>query len=164
MGFAYHAAPVRSRGRVLLAVVLALVTLSAAGCTGGGGTPPSSPPASSPGPATSNAPVKFKPGEYMYAFGGITASLVLHGSDGTLEIQNQTGGDVGTPVVYVITGDDQRFDGQIAGAAPIPKGGDVTLSVTFPSQVTEKTVGLVILVLGSNNMGAFAPVAEGSSA
>ena len=164
MGFAYHAATVRSRGRVLLAVVLALVTLSAAGCTGGGGPAPSTPPASSPGPATSNAPVKFKPGEYVYSFGYITASLSLHGSDGTLKVLNQTGDTVGAPGVYVITGDDRRFDGQVAGAAPIPKGDDVTFDVTFPPEVTAKTVGLAILVLGSNNMGAFAPAPEGSSA
>lgn len=138
--------------------MLPLVALNAGACTGGDATQtPTSPASSSAGPATSNAPVRFKPGEYVYAFGYITASLSLQGSDGTLKVLNQTDDTVGAPSVYVITGDDRRFNGRITGAAPIPKAADATLQVTFPPQVTEKTVGLVVLVLGSDTIGAMAP-------
>ena len=148
----------------MLAVALSVIAMSAAGCTGNGGTKPSaapgttSPPA---GPVTSNTRVVFKEGEYRYTFDNIVASLTLHGSNGTLRVQNGSGADVGAPGLYVITGDDKRYDGQIAGAAPIPNAGDVTVDVTFPPQVTAKTVGLVVLLLGPDNMGALAPVAEG---
>jgi hypothetical protein len=148
----------------VLTVALSIIVITAAGCTGSGGTTPSAGPGStsSPGgPLTSNTHVVFKEGEYHYTFNSILASLILHGSDGTLRVQNGSGAEVGAPGLYVITGDDKRYDGQITGAAPIPNAGDVTLEVTFPTQVTAKTVGLVVLLLGPDNMGALAPVAEG---
>jgi hypothetical protein len=145
----------------LLAVVLLVEAMIGAGCTGHGGNAPSTPAGSSPGgPLTSNVPVSFKAGEYRYRFNDITASLVLHGSGATLRILNGSGGELGAPGLYVITGDDRRFDGRVSDAAPIPNGGDVTMDVTFPAQVTAKTVGLVVLLLGSDNMGAFSPVAR----
>ena len=144
---------------------MSVLALSAAGCTGGGAKTPSPTPSSgagsSPALVTSNAPAVFKAGQYSYAFNSIMASLALHGSDGTLKIHNGSGAEIGSPGLYVITGDDRRFDGTVAGAAPIPDGGDATLEVTFPAQVTAKTVGLVIFLLGADNMGALAPVVEG---
>jgi hypothetical protein len=160
-GFAYHAATVRSSGRTALPVVLACVlVLGLTACThdGAGPGPPTSAPAS--GPVASNVKVRFVPGQFQYVFGNVTASFTFHGSDGTLHVLNQTADTVGPPGLYVITGDDKRYDGTVANAAPVPKAADVAFDVTFPSQVNEKTVGLLVLILGDDNMGAMAPAQQ----
>ena len=43
-------------------------------------------------------------------------------------------------------------------AATIPDGESATFQVTFPDDVDERTVGLVILSFGDSNYGALAPV------
>jgi hypothetical protein len=145
---------------MLPAVVLAVAAAGLTGCTHHGSPAPPSTPGGSQGPVASNVKVTFLPGEFRYLFGNIDGSFSFHGSAGTLRIQNQSGDTVGPPGLYVITGDDKRFDGTVAGAAPIPKGADVTFEVAFPSEVMEKTVGLLVLTLGSDNMGAMAPAAS----
>jgi hypothetical protein len=159
---------VRSPGRTALAVALpvlavSLAAMSLASCTGGPQTPssPATSVASPGGLVTSNAPAVFTPGEYRYTYDNILVSLSLHGSDGTLQIHNGSGAQIGPPGLYVITGDDHHVDGSVANAVAIPDGGDATLDVTFPPEVTAKTVGLMILLLGPDNMGALAPAVQG---
>jgi hypothetical protein len=136
--------------------MLALVLATA--CTGGGGdgsskTPTIAPPTS----AVPTGPVRFQPGEYRYGFGGVTASLSFDGSAAMLEVKNASGGELAAPALYVVSGTGEHVDGSVAGAAPIADGASATFQVTFPNQVTSKTIGLVILLFGDSNYGAFAP-------
>ena len=101
--------------------------------------------------------MRFAPGEYRYAFNGVTASLSFSGSDATLQVKNASGSDLEPPGVYVIDGSGARHDGTVTDAATIPDGSTATFRITFPSAVTPKTIGLVILKFGDSNWGAFAP-------
>jgi hypothetical protein len=154
-GVAYHAASVNDR-RLFLTLVVVLV--AASGCTGDEGSGPTASPTVSPPPTVDTGPVTFVPGEYRYEFGGVTATLSLDGSSATMEVKNASGAELGPPGVYVIGGDDARHAGRVDAAAPIPDGGSATFEVTFPDGVDERSVGLVILLFGDSNYGAFAPV------
>ena len=129
----------------------------AAACTGGGdgvGTPtlgsPTSPPPS--------GPVRFQPGEYSYRIGGITADLSFDTGTATLEVKNASGAPVAAPSLYVIDATGARYDGTVDAASAIPDGDSATFQVTFPDEVKPRTIGLVILLFGDSNYGAFAPV------
>jgi hypothetical protein len=137
---------------------LALALALAAACTGGGATSSTRTPTVAPSSAIPIGPVHFQPGEYRYVFGGVTASLSFHGSAATLDVTNASGAELAAPGVYVVLGTGEHVDGTLAGAAPIADGGSATFQVTFPNQVTSKTIGLVILLFGDSNYGAFAPV------
>ncbi len=115
------------------------------------------------GPVTSNEEVHFKPGEYGYSFAGITAALKLTGSSGTLEVTNDSGADMGAPSLYAITGGDERFDASVDQAAPVANGQTASFKVTFPDKVNEQSVGLIVFLLGDENLGAMAPVPVGSA-
>ena len=139
--------------------MLVVVVGALAACTKGGGdhpTPtPSSPPTSAS--ATPVGPEHFQPGEYRYSFNGVTASLSFDGSSARLDVTNASGADLAAPALYVIDGTGRREDGTIADAASIANGADGTFHVTFPDAVNAKTIGLVILLFGDSNYGAFAP-------
>jgi len=134
-------------------LVLALATA----CTGGGASGSTKTPIATPTSALPTGPVRFQPGEYRYGFGGVTASLSFVGSAATLEVKNASGGELAAPALYVVSGTGEHVDGSISGAAPIADGSSATFHVTFPDQVTSKTIGLVILLFGDSNYGAFAP-------
>ncbi|MGZ5214485.1 MAG: hypothetical protein ACXWEN_12155 [Actinomycetota bacterium] len=142
--------------RILPMIVLA-VALGVA-CTGdgdGGRTP--TPTASSTSPVPTG-PVRFEPGHYRYEFGGVTADLVFDGSVATMDVKNTSGAELAPPALYVVDGSGKHQDGVVADAAPIPDGQSATFRVTFPDQVTEETIGLVILLFGDSNWGDLAPV------
>ena len=135
--------------------MLALALATA--CTGGGAGGSTKTPTVAPTSAAPTGPVHFQPGEYRYGFGGVTASLSFDGSAATLEVKNASGADLAAPGLYVVLGTGEHVNGSVAGAAPIVDGSSATFQVTFPDQVTSKTIGLVILLFGDSNYGAFAP-------
>lgn len=136
---------------------LFVVAILAAACTSGGeehvtptpGSPTSPPP---------SGPVRFQPGKYSYRFGGITADLSFDASTATLEVKNASGAALAEPSLYVIDGTGARYDGTVDAASATPDGDSATFQVTFPDEVKPKTIGLVILLFGDSNYGAFAPV------
>ena len=87
----------------------------------------------------------------------MTASLSFVGSAATLEVKNASGEELAAPALYVVSGTGEHVDGSVVGAVPIADGARATFQVTFPNQVTSKTIGLVILLFGDSNYGAFAP-------
>lgn len=125
-------------------------------CTGGGSVDVSTrTPTEAP---TSQVPTgRFQPGEYRYEFGGVTASLSFDGSGARMDVKNASGAELAAPGVYVVNGSGAQRDGVVIDAVPIPDGDSVTFQVTFPREVTPKTIGLVILLFGESNYGAFAP-------
>lgn len=162
-GVAYHAASVSAARRILLLrclerwLALLLAIALATACTGGGAGGSTKTPTVASSSPVPTGPVHFQPGEYRYSFGGVTASLSFDGSTATLEVKNASGADLAPPGLYVVSGTGEHVDGSVAGVAPIADGGSATFQVTFPDQVTSKTIGLVILLFGDSNYGAFAP-------
>jgi hypothetical protein len=137
--------------------MLVSLVVSAVACTGSHTTERTHTPSAHPPSPTSAGPVRFIPGAYRYAFGGVAATLTYTGSDATLEVKNASGAELAPPDVYVIDGTGARHDGTVTDAASIPDGASATFAITFPSEVTAKTIGLVILKFGDSNWGAFAP-------
>ncbi len=139
-----------------------LFALLAAACTGGGDEGPSAQPTSpscAPGECVvSSDPgdIVYQPGEYEYTFNGVTANLSM--DSGTLEVKNDSPTEIGKPGMYVISGDDQRYEASVEAPAVIPQGESATFTVTFPDQVDPASVGLMVLLFGGSNFGAMHPV------
>ena len=134
-----------------------MVAVLAAACTSGGdgnGTPTPGSPTSPP----PSGPVRFQPGKYSYGFGGITADLSFDASTATLEVKNASGAALAAPSLYVIDATGARYDGTVDGGSAISDRDSATFQVTFPDEVKPRTIGLVILLFGDSNYGAFAPV------
>ncbi len=106
--------------------------------------------------------VTYRPGAYRYQFGDVTATLSMDGSVGTLEVVNASGAELGEPGMYVISGNDERYQGTVASPSLIADGETATFDVTFPDAVKPDTVGLVMVLFGGSNFGAMRPVPEGS--
>jgi hypothetical protein len=51
----------------------------------------------------------------------------------------------------------KHIDGKVPDAKPVADGEQTTFQVQFPPEVTPKSLGLVILLFGGDNYGAFAP-------
>lgn len=138
--------------RYALAIVVAVTFAAAVGCTGASGEPDGG---SSPGATGPTGEDVIRPGRsdvYRYANGGLVATLDL--GEATLEIENGTDHDVGEPSFYVLDAlDGSRTDGRVLDPAPIPAGERATFRVEL--DVAPKDIGLVILVLGRDNYGAF---------
>ena len=93
---------------------------------------------------------------YLYANPGLVATMRLDGNSGTLTIENDTGAELPPPGFYILdasTGD--RVVGEVKDQAVIPIGEMRTFRVSF-SGLGIKDIGLVILVIGHDNYGAFA--------
>jgi hypothetical protein len=85
-------------------------------------------------------------------------TLHLKENTGTMQVQNKTGHGLDAPHLYVEDGTDgHRIDGKVVGAVPIANGETKTFEVQFPPAVSPKEIGLVILLFGTLNFGAFAP-------
>ena len=139
--------------------MILVVTLSVA-CTGDDVDPPTGPGPTSEGivpPSVDTGDVAFEPGEFEYAWNGVDIRFSMDGGAGTLEIDNGTGRRLAAPGLYAILGDGTRRDATIDDASAIPDGRRASFEVVFPDGVDETTVGLVILLIGSNNWGALAP-------
>ncbi len=143
-----------------ICVLMLPFAIVVAACTGDGG--PSGPPSATPSGegvvSEDTGNTAFVPGRFLYQFNSITAQATFDGSVATLNVRNGTGTELGAPAMYVLGTDDRRYDGVVQGAAPIPDGEQVTLEFTFPAAVGPQTIGLAVLLLGQDNVGAMAPV------
>ena len=146
-----------SASRRILPLIVFVAVLGVA-CTGGDGDGPTPAPSSTTTSPVPTGPVHFEPGHYAYGFNGVTVGLVFDGSDAEMNVKNASGAELAAPSLYVIMGTGARRDGTVTDAAAIPDGETSTFQVTFPDDVDERTVGLVILSFGDSNYGALAPV------
>jgi hypothetical protein len=135
-----------------------IVTALAAGCTGDGDGDATRTPTGTTTSPPPTGPVHYLPGEYRYEFGGVTATLSFDAGGATMDVKNATGAELDTPGLYVVMGTGDRVDGTVGDASPIADGDSARFQVTFPAQVTPKSIGLVALLFGNANWGLFAPV------
>lgn len=147
----------KTTGRSLaLALVLALAL---AGCTGddepsGNGTGPTG-GTTGTGPTGPTAPISVPPGSsiYRYVNAGLVATLDLDA--GTLEIRNETGRELPKPDFYVLDArDGAQVEGEVEAPAPVPAGETATFGVVL-DDIERKNIGLVVLLMGQDNLGAF---------
>ena len=145
-------------GRYAAVALLAIVLLVA--CTGGDdGT-------SGPTDATTTTFVPTPaetftgaPGTAVYTYangGGIVVTVELEGNTGTMTVDNGTEGEVGAPGVYVLDAiDGHEIEGEVAASAPIPAGERETFDLTVDEITDAENIGLLVLLLGADNYGAF---------
>jgi hypothetical protein len=147
-------------------VAAALLTLAlAAACTseaappgptsGGEGSPQTSPP-----PVTSAD-------SYVYTdAAGIEGEVRLDASStaATLTIRNDTGDVLPKPGVYVLDArDGSRSDWRVVAAKPVPDGGSAEFAIERTPVPEAKHIGLVVLLLGGEDYGAFVPPRNGAA-
>ncbi len=141
------------------AVLVVVAALLAAACSGGGdGTETPTPGKTDGADSNPTQTVTAPPGTgvYRYANAGLTAILDLDGNTGTLEIVNETGRELPRPDLYVLDArDGTRIEGKVVDPAPVPDEGTATFAVSFPPVLEVKNIGLVVLLIGGDNYGAF---------
>jgi hypothetical protein len=142
-------------GRV---VVLLLLAIALGACTGddGDATAPSGPSPRSDVPTPAQT-FTGAPGTavYEYANEGLLVTLELDGSEGTLEVDNGSTNDLDPPDVYVEDAvDGHEIDGEVVNSAPVAAGERATFDVTLDG-VTVDDIGLLVLLFGADNYGAF---------
>jgi hypothetical protein len=147
--------PMRTAPRVVAAFALA-VALTA--CTGRGGSGGERRSSAEPSPLPSASQTFVAPpgaSLYVYSNAGLLATMELRGDRGTLKIQNQTGRALPAPGFYLLAATDgHRVPGTVTGAAPVPSGATASFPVSFAG-LRDQDIGLVILVVGHDNYGAF---------
>lgn len=139
---------------------IVVVASLAASCTKGTDTEPraSGTTASGSGTVTPEQTGTGPPGTavYRYANPGLVATMSLDGDSGTLAIENDTGRELPSPGFYILdarTG--HRVNGRVKDAASIGIGETKTFRVSFGG-LGISNIGLVILLIGPDNYGAFA--------
>ena len=88
----------------------------------------------------------------------MTVDLVFDGSDASMDVKNASGAELAATIAVRRPGDRGAARWVVTDAATIPDGESATFAVTFPDDVDERTIGLVILSFGDSNYGALAPV------
>lgn len=142
-----------------LAGLLLAVVLAAAACTSSGGSEPG-PTGTNGGGGENPTPVQTATGPpgtavYRYANAGLVATMRLDGQAGTLEIENGTGRELPPPDFYILDArDGRRVRGEVRDPASILDGQTMTFDVSF-SGLGIDDIGLVILLMGRDNYGAF---------
>jgi hypothetical protein len=135
-----------------------LVVIALGACTGGddGSTAPTGPSATSEVPTPAQT-FTGAPGTavYEYANGDLLVTLELDGSDGTLEVDNGSADDLDAPGLYVKDAvDGHETEGDVLNGAPVAAGERATFDVTLPD-VTVEDIGLLVLLFGADDYGAF---------
>ncbi|MEX2275973.1 MAG: hypothetical protein WEA10_10480 [Actinomycetota bacterium] len=118
------------------------------------------PDPTTPDPSATEDPSGPIAGKYLYANAGLRATVEFDGNAGQLDISNKTGRELPEPFLYVRAADDgAQVDGKVVGAKPIPDGKNESFRFEFPPEVDPSTIGLLFLVLGEDDYGAFIPPA-----
>jgi hypothetical protein len=141
-----------------LPTLLAAVLLAA--CTKSDASPPPSPSGSGGSTQASSPTPSFSqpPGDYTYENAGVIASVKYAPDKSTLSVTNHTGAEIPAPGIYMLDArDGHRIAGTVDNSVPVQTGTSKDFNVTFAQQVDETNVGLMILLIGHANYGAFVP-------
>ena len=146
--------PMKTTGR---SVALVIVLLVSSACTGDAPEPDGTGPT---GPTADTGPtpaVTFTPGEavYTYANAGLRVTLDVDGVSGVLEVDNGTENELGRPDLYVLDAvDGHEIALAVDASEPIPAGETASFEVSLDGVDLDR-IGLLILLLGRDNYGAF---------
>jgi hypothetical protein len=133
------------------ALLLALLYSGGAACTSSNGKPSVSPSPS----------LEVARGAYVYRAKGIEATFELRGDEGTLSVFNGTGFPFRDPGLYLLDArDGSRVDAEVIDAAPVPDGETRAFEVTIRGAPRAKHVGLIALLAGDADLGAFFPARD----
>lgn len=157
--------PLRSRICARHLVVAAAILAGLAGCTDDGGGPPEGVASSSPTapPATSPPPVTSADSYVFTDAAGIEARLTLDDGGAALRVVNETGGPLPRPGVYVLDArDGARVDWTVL-EAKAARVGRSEWRLTRPAVPEAKHIGLVVLLFGGEDYGAFVPPGGGGA-
>ncbi|MFL5737633.1 MAG: hypothetical protein ACJ76P_09875 [Actinomycetota bacterium] len=100
--------------------------------------------------------------DYTYENAGVIAQMKYAPDKSTLTVTNHSGAEIPAPGIYMLDArDGHRIAGTVQDAAVVPSGTSKDFSVTFAQQVDEANVGLMILLIGHANYGAFVPPTTG---
>jgi hypothetical protein len=139
-------------------VPLVLVALLLSACTGDSPPKQSTTPQTGTGSPQPTQTFQPKPGQYTYENAGVIAILKYAPDKSTLTITNHTGAEIPAPGIYMLDArDGHRIAGTVENTAPVPTASSQDFSVTFASQTEQANVGLMILLIGHANYGAFVP-------
>jgi hypothetical protein len=150
--------------RPILVFLVAALAFAGAACTSDDGAEPdgdagNEPEATeSPLPTRDTGRVEFERGAFSYQFQNVTATLAWEGGDGELTVENRSGRELGPPGLYAITDGQEEVPAQVADAASIPSGAPMTFTISFPDDLEYERMGMIVLLFGDENWGAFAPV------
>jgi hypothetical protein len=152
----------RPRMRALRSfVVPALLASALLGACTNNNTPSdskSSTPASTPASTSTSPSSSGPPGAYTYENAGVIASVKYAPDKSTLTVTNHTGAEIPAPGIYMLDArDGHRIAGTVDNSVPVQTGTSKDFNVTFAQQVDEANVGLMILLIGHANYGAFVP-------
>ncbi len=138
----------RTLRAVTAALLIALLYSGGAACTSSNGDA-RNPPSPS---------LEVAPGAYVYLSDEIEATFELEGDAGTLSVFNGTGFPLDDPGVYLLDArDGSRVDAEVIDAAPVPDGETSEFEVAITGAPEEKHVGMIILLAGDADLGAFVP-------
>ena len=151
--------PMKPTGRL---VALLCVAMALGACTGGDGGGDGGPTGSTGPSTTSEVPTPAQsftgaPGTatYEYANEGLLVTVDLDGSEGTLEVENDSEHDLDPPGLYVEDAvDGHEIDVQVVDSAPVQAGESASFDVKLDG-ITVDDIGLLVLLFGADDYGAF---------
>jgi len=149
----------RSRSRTLVraSFLAGLLTVALAACTGGDAPPPEESPTTSPPPVTSADSYVFTDAA------GIEARIAIESDGAVLTVTNDTGVVLPRAGVYVLDArDGARVDWTVLDARAVPEG-ESEWQVERPSVPEAKHIGLVVMLFGGEDYGAFVPPQPGGA-
>ncbi len=132
--------------------------LGVAACTAGkaGDNAPTTTASQTGGGRSPQITVGTTPGSYRFTDAGLTATVKLTGSTGTLQIDNRTGRTLAQPDLYILDArDGSRIEVDVDGAAPIRNGETASFAVAVRKHIELKNIGWVDLLIGPDDYGGF---------
>ncbi len=92
---------------------------------------------------------------YTYALEGLTVTVELDGSEGTMRVENDSEHDLDAPDLYVLDAvDGHEIDGEVLASAPVPAGGSATFDVALDG-IGAEDIGMLVLLFGADDYGGF---------
>jgi hypothetical protein len=150
----------RSRSRTLVRplFVAGLLTVALVACTGDDEPAPEKSPTTSPPPVTSADSYVFTDAA------GIEARIAIEGEGAVLTVINDTGAALPRAGVYVLDArDGSRVDWTVLDAAAEVPEGESEWQVERPPVPEAKHIGLVVMLFGGEDYGAFVPPQPGGA-
>ena len=150
--------PMKPTGRFVAVLCLAIALGACTGDdAGGNGSTASTGPSTTSQVPTPAQTFTGAPGTatYEYANEGLLVTLDLNGSNGTLAVENDSDHDLDPPGLYVEDAvDGHEIDVQVVDSAPVAAGEQASFDVKLDG-ITVDDIGLLVLLFGADNFGAF---------